>query len=342
MSVADYQDPEYEYVAFIDESGDPGLSKVKPIDKNGSSEWLIVAAVVTSKGHEGEVDEWVRDIMSRIRHRQSKELHFSNLNPANKLMACERILTRPVRLFCIASNKKNMKGFSNPFANLRGLDSNWFYCWMTRLLIERVSHFISTLSNKRFRESRRIKLIFSTRGGLSYSQLKAYVELLRMQSRGNTLFSQAGNIYWETLHHRLLKIAPSEKLGGLQLADVCASAFFKACDVFDTGACDPSFAEALKPIVACTEYQGINDQEAYATYSGYGLKLLPSFGAAKLRADQKAIFDFYGYPRQWWDRSNLLRSLTGQPHGADRTIGRHGTMNTHGLGPASHAQPYFI
>jgi hypothetical protein len=226
---------------------------------------------------------------------------IADLNPANKLMACERIQTRPVRLFCVASNKKNMKGFSNPFANLRSLDRNWFYCWMTRLLIERVSHFVAGLSHRRFGEFRRVKLVFSTRGGLSYSQLKAYVELLRVQSRGNSLFQQEGNIYWPVLHHRLLKIAPSGELGGLQLADICASAFFKACDVFDTGACDPSFAMALKPIVAASQYQGIDDQEAYKTYAGYGLKILPSLGAAKLRRDQRAVFEFYGYPRQWWD-----------------------------------------
>ena len=90
MSSADYRDPEYEYVAFIDEFGDPGLSKVKPLDKNGSSEWLIVSAIVTSKRYEADVDGWVRDIASRIRHHQAKHLHFADLNPANKLMACDR------------------------------------------------------------------------------------------------------------------------------------------------------------------------------------------------------------------------------------------------------------
>jgi hypothetical protein len=194
-----------------------------------------------------------------------------------------------------------MRGFNNPFAELKSLDKNWFYCWMTRILVERISHFVAAESIRRFGHSRLIKLIFSTRGGLSYSQMKAYVELLKTQSRGNSLFLQAGNIYWEVLDRRLLKITPSEALGGLQLADICASAFFKACDVFDTGACDPSFAKALKPVVARLEYQRASDDESYTTYSGYGLKLLPSFAAAKLRSDQKAIFEFYGYPRQWWD-----------------------------------------
>lgn len=39
--------PDYEYVAYIDESGDQGLQKVKPLDPGGSSEWLIVSGVMT-------------------------------------------------------------------------------------------------------------------------------------------------------------------------------------------------------------------------------------------------------------------------------------------------------
>ena len=30
--------PEYEYIAYVDESGDPGLERVKGIDANGASE----------------------------------------------------------------------------------------------------------------------------------------------------------------------------------------------------------------------------------------------------------------------------------------------------------------
>jgi hypothetical protein len=40
---ADHYIPEYHYVAYVDESGDPGLDTVKPIDPGGASEWLVVA-----------------------------------------------------------------------------------------------------------------------------------------------------------------------------------------------------------------------------------------------------------------------------------------------------------
>jgi hypothetical protein len=62
--------PDYEYVAYIDESGDQGLQKVKPIDPDGSSEWLIVAGVLIRKGYEasaaGSVSEIVRKNWVRV------------------------------------------------------------------------------------------------------------------------------------------------------------------------------------------------------------------------------------------------------------------------------------
>lgn len=41
---------------------------------------------------------------------------------------------------------------------------------MTRLLIERVTHWVRARSLEEFGEVRRVKLVFSERGGLSYSQ----------------------------------------------------------------------------------------------------------------------------------------------------------------------------
>ena len=38
----------YKYIAYIDEAGEVGLNRVLPFDRSGSSEWLILAAVVVS------------------------------------------------------------------------------------------------------------------------------------------------------------------------------------------------------------------------------------------------------------------------------------------------------
>jgi hypothetical protein len=46
---ADPNTPDYDYVAYIDESGDQGLQKVKPLDPDGSSERLVVSRLAIRK-----------------------------------------------------------------------------------------------------------------------------------------------------------------------------------------------------------------------------------------------------------------------------------------------------
>ncbi|MES2032655.1 MAG: DUF3800 domain-containing protein [Pseudomonadota bacterium] len=281
---------DYDYVAYIDESGDPGIRRVKPIDSPGSSEWMMVSAVVIAADREAEVTGWMADLTASMNSRQMRDIHFAKLNPARKLMACEHVARLPVRGFVVASNKQNMKGWRNPFAEAIPSD-NWFYCWMTRLLLERVTHYVKRKSLREYGEVRRVKLVFSERGGLSYSQLNAYYQWLRY--KGDNQVLTLGNLEYDTIHMRLLEVHNHLAHDGLKLPDIVASAFFKAADHHDTGACDPTFALALKPrMAACPAGQ----------ISGYGVKLMPGYGKLRdrTRPDQLVIFKKYGYPSQWW------------------------------------------
>ena len=76
-----YPAPEYDYVAYIDESGDDGLARVKPIDQDGASEWLVLSAVVVAAARETETVSWIRDMVSQMRHHQRDGIHFKYLNP---------------------------------------------------------------------------------------------------------------------------------------------------------------------------------------------------------------------------------------------------------------------
>lgn len=283
--------PKHHYVAYIDESGDDGLTRVKPLDKNGSSEWLVLSAVIVSADREKEVVGWVRDILRDIRSHQRPDLHFTNLNGSKKERVCKKISNLPLRCFTVASNKKNMKGYKNPFAE-QIPSKNWFYCWMTRLLLERVTHFVRHRSIKDHGEIKKVKIEYSKRGGLSYSQMKAYYEWLKV--KGKNLYLPMGHVDWSVMDRELLEIHSHKDRAGLQLADCVASAFFKAVDIYDTGACDPSFAKLLEPRM------GRDRDTQNGLVSGYGLKLMPSMNMANLEPAQKEIFHHYGYPKQWW------------------------------------------
>lgn len=287
---------EYRYIAYIDEAGDYGLKTVKPIDDKGSSEWFVVSGVVIDAKRENDVNEWVSEITCSAKkiQRQMQGLHFKNLLPVTKNIVCAQVATLPLRCFVVISNKQNMRGYRNPFAE-QIPSKNWFYCWMSRILLERITHYIKVRSLKDYGQIQKVKLEYSECGGLSYSQMNAYYEWLRMKSGAANLVLPLGDLAWETMDRQLLKSYPHRERPGLHLADIVASAFFKACDVHDTKECDPQFAQILRPRMARAVHHGEN------LISGYGVKLFPRFKDLKIMPEQMEIFKFYGYPKQWWD-----------------------------------------
>lgn len=290
---------DYKYVAYIDEAGDDGLKKIRPFDESGSSEWLMISGVVVKASREEEVSQWVDDIISGLWRYKGKGLHFKNLNENKKLFVCEQLATLSARYFVVCSNKKNMKGYNNPLA-AEVPSQCWFYNWMTRLLLERITDFVAWHSVKEYGSPQKLKIEFSSRGGLSYSQMSAYFRWISYQ--GENTFLRFGKIHWDTISYELLKVYPHYERAGLQLADIVASAFFKAADKYSTGSCDPRFAKALRPRVA--KYRDRPSENA----AGYGVKLIPSLKGAKLLQEQQDIFRYYGYPSQWWapDPSNPM------------------------------------
>ena len=129
-------DVDYDYIAYIDEAGDPGLKRVKPLDEKGSSEWLILAATVVDARREREVVQWGRDFVKLSGSRQTKQVHFRKLNDNAQIATCARFAELPLRAFAVCSNKKNMKSWKNPFAEAVAITLignlpryQWFYYW---------------------------------------------------------------------------------------------------------------------------------------------------------------------------------------------------------------------
>lgn len=276
--------PEPAFHIYIDEAGDPGTKKVRPVDVNGSSEWFVVSAVVIQAAREAEAVDWVREIKHSVYQNQRPDLHYRNLAPSRRLRACELLATKEVRCFAVVSHKVNMRGFRNPRAEMKGSQEH-FYNWCVRILLERVTRWCRERAIRHFGEPRAAKLIFSERGGLRYTQLVAYHEYLRRQSASNALYLSRGDIAWDVLHPDLYASIPHHKSAGAQLADVVASAFYQAADARAPGwILDPALA--LRPRMA-TRGRSIVD-------AGLTLMPLPP-KKAELTEDQKRIFNAYGY-----------------------------------------------
>jgi len=109
-----------------------------------------------------------------------------------------------------------------------------------------------------------------------------------------------GDLRYGTIHSHLLEVRDHKNESRLALADVVASAFYKACDKHDTGACDATFAKLLGPRM------GRWPDKKRGQISGYGVKLLPAWKRAALDRDQQQIFRHLGYPKQWWDEERWV------------------------------------
>lgn len=281
---------EYGYIAYIDEAGDPGLKRVRPIDQNGASEWLVLSAVVMQAKREPDVLGWTQSIISNLGVKQRHDLHYRTLSPTRKISAGEQIAALPVRAFAICSNKKNMRGYHNPRA-AKTPSQQWYYNFCIRLLLERVTAFCAARTVKDHGESKLIKIEFSERGGIRYSQTAAYQYYLRQQQQGGQIYLKKREPVMSMLDWDLMAAHPHQERAGLQLADYVASAFYQAIDCGGPGAWDMEPAKSLAPILP---------KEA-GLHRDFGVALFPTPAwRADLTTDQKRIFEFYGYDFARW------------------------------------------
>lgn len=274
--------PKVSYVAYIDESGDDGVATVRPRDPNGATEWFVLSAVVVRVEAQSEA-VWVRDILKDIRLDSRRELHFQPLSDWRKSIVCNKISQLPLRCFVAMSHKVNMRGHSNPDAARVSAGKTWFYWWMTRLLLERVTDYCERRSLRDYGAPRLVRLEFSRRGGLRYSHFQSYLYWLRIQSRAGALFLKRGDLKWSVIDplNEVYAYDHPER-AGLQLADAVASSFYQAVNGEPTP--DPQFAIALEPRIT---------RNADNQLFGYGLKLMPDGYLKRAPAHHRPLFDFY-------------------------------------------------
>lgn len=271
----------YRYILYIDEAGDDGLTKVRPIDPNGASEWLILSGYLIRAENEENCREWLDGISADIQC-QSTVIHFRKLSPAKGARAAELLATHPARAFVVASNKKNMRGYKNEKAAQAG-GKQWFYNWLIRVLLERVTSFCLRDCENELGNENKIKILFSRRGGHSYGQTKAYFEWLRLQS--NPVLRKR-QVDFRFISYQLIDYVPHYCDPGLQCSDIIASAVFRA---INTESKNRSIDAAMKlsPILARNSVNEIRD---------FGLVLQPTNpNDLTLTEEQAEIFLHYGF-----------------------------------------------
>ena len=240
-----------KYVAYIDEFGDPGLSGIKPRVQGGASEWLVLGCTLVKVENDKLLVSWVREILTTLRLPQSKFLHFANLSPGKQKLAAKMLAAKNSRAFVVASNKQNIEYYENP--NLKSDKRQWYYWWMTRLLLERVTHFLGTHHPDNGAQEAPVKLrvVFSQRGRASHYQLfNEYLTKIYWQSKFKLLYLNEFDLDWSFIDFEEIFVLPHQQRAGLQLADVVAGSFYQAIERDRPADCDPTCAVNLRPILA--------------------------------------------------------------------------------------------
>lgn len=283
--------PEYDYIAYIDEAGDPGLNRVRPIDDVGGTEWFAMGCTLLQKKNEHLPPIWIKSILQDLGIHQRPDLHYRDLSPTRKLRACKLVSDLPARHFVLLSNKKNMRQYKNERAENKSYSRQWFYNWCCRILLERVTDYVLRHSLAQYKEPKLVHFEFSKRNGHNYTQTQGYHALLRIQARANSTILKKRVPKWQVMDYRLVSAKSPYESAGTQIADCITSSFYNAVDNLDTGVCSPEPSKILAPRMAFE--QNANKQPSILDY-GVILQPTPDF-KVDISEDQKEIFRFYGY-----------------------------------------------
>src|SRR5690606_37477617 len=89
-----------------------------------------------------------------------------------------------------------------------------------------------------------LKLVFSRRSGTDYASMRDYLELIR---DGREVIPNPFRIDFNVLDLDQMRVENHSKWAGLQIADVCTSAFASAVERNFYGEMEPRYAEILAP-----------------------------------------------------------------------------------------------
>lgn len=261
----------HSYVAFIDESGDDGLANFRePLGRGGSSSWLIISACVFRQSFELDSVAWRDEITALMPGKKRRDLHFAELNHAQRIVASQRLSARPIRTISILSNKRTIE----PDVYTK---KNQLYCYLTRYLIERISWLCRDMRPRVPQGDGRVAITFSRRGGMSYDDFRGYLEHLKNSN------DEEVNIHWPVIDIEGIRAQDHSTMAGLQLADVVASSFACGLEPDYYGNCESRYAEILKPVA----------YERRGNYLSYGVKVVPACDQMQLSVEQARLIDIF-------------------------------------------------
>lgn len=233
----------YSFIAYIDEAGDDGIKKLKDSDGKGSTHWLMLGAVIVRATNDLDMVKIRDTIKQNIKStNDKKDIHFRDFKHEQKVVACQHIAKQPLRAIVVASNKNTI--ITHPRKDLYQ-DKNALYWYLAKYLLERISHCCHALRPRVPEGNGKVKIIFSTRGGMNYQQFRDYLQKIKDK---NTTNPERNHINWSVVDIELVENIDHNKRAGLQISDCVVSAVFSALEKARYGTYEPRYALTLQKI----------------------------------------------------------------------------------------------
>ena len=256
------------YYCYIDEAGDEGFGKLRKLDeRGGQSTWLILGSIIVDEENNRKIAGWRDAIRARFTDKRKPDLHWRNLNHAQKVVASQDMARLPLGAALAMSHKVTIPDSKFAFQFKK---PQYLYNYLTRWLLERL---ISACKEHAGEPNPVLHLCFSRRGGTDYEVMKTY---LRKLARGGDIVKSPRKVDWSVLDIEGIEVENHSKRAGLQLADLVTSAFGSALEPNRFGNYEPRYGELLSPRLV----------RLNGTPKNAGLTVVPGLHAARCDDEQ--------------------------------------------------------
>jgi len=232
----------YDYIAFIDESGDEGFSFDVTGGGRKSSEWFLLSAVIHHARDNEQIEENLKPFFENpIRKSPAQSFHFRRANH-NHCVALTRIMASlPIKVITIIAHKPSMTGWK-----LRE-SKNYLFDYCTKLLIERISQCVA-----KWEPAGIVRIVFSDRRQLKLDRVVNYLRQLKASPSSFSVRSgyvQPNNrINWKVIDFAEIDLQLNESMIGLQLADATVSGAAKAVEYCAFKTTEHRYIKMLAPV----------------------------------------------------------------------------------------------
>ena len=240
------------FVAYIDEAGDEGFKFEKGSSgEKGSSEWLVLGAVILRRASEMPEIRLVDDVRARLNRGRKpdrqfpakKALHFRDLEHDVRKYYAARIAKANLTSVVVLIKKQDLLAGNETSAEEREVRAV-LYDVAVLALIETISHHCAREYTADDTGDGSINLVFSSNGSVNYDKLRNTIEGVLADP---SAFSYEGYSEREVIRPAQVQAIMHSKSMGLQIADAVTSSYYYAVENSADGFTEDAYVRLLLP-----------------------------------------------------------------------------------------------